>query len=149
MNGGKDAEANSYKHAEDDDSSADAVQRSMGYLGPWQIMVCMAISLVKFPVAWHQLGIVFMAPKNQGFKCLEPGPGLVRGDNSTDQCLAVIDKSTEVECTKWEYDRSIFTETVISQVGLKKIFLSLFYAQKCKFSSNINDYSVELSTDKI
>lgn len=107
---GKDAEAN--RKLEEDDGSGDAVQRSMGYLGPWQVMVCLAISLIKFPVAWHQLAIVFMAPKKIGFNCTEPGPGL-----PGDQCHALVN-GTQVECTNWEYDKSVFSETVISQVGV-------------------------------
>ena len=103
---GKDCEAGC-KTYEDD---GDAVQKSMGYLGRWQILVCTAISLVKFPVAWHQLAIVFMAPKKQKFTCSIPGY-----TNATDQCYVQINEST-VECTQWEFDRSVFPETIISQV---------------------------------
>ncbi|OXU19035.1 hypothetical protein TSAR_011958 [Trichomalopsis sarcophagae] len=83
----------------------------MGYLGRWQIFVCTAISLVKFPVAWHQLAIVFMAPK-QRYNCALPGFG-----NASDQCHATINGS-DVECTQWEFDRSVFPETIISQWNL-------------------------------
>ncbi|KAJ8674537.1 hypothetical protein QAD02_005799 [Eretmocerus hayati] len=107
---GKDAEALA-AHQQHDEDDGDAVQRSMGYLGPWQIVVCTAISLVKFPVAWHQLATVFMAPK-QEYNCTVPGLGL-----SKDQCYVRINNSL-VECQKWEYDRSVFPETIISQWNL-------------------------------
>jgi hypothetical protein len=103
---GKDAEAAGHQ----DECSGDAVQRTMGQLGRWQILVCAAISLVKFPVAWHQLAIVFMAPK-QSYNCTAPGYG-----NSADQCHVLVN-GTQHECTKWEFDRSLFPETIISQVG--------------------------------
>ncbi|XP_014204218.1 organic cation transporter protein-like [Copidosoma floridanum] len=92
-------------------SSIDAIQRSMGDLGRWQIFVCTAISLVKFPVAWHQLAIVFMAPK-QEFSCTAPGRG-----NGTDQCHAMVNGNV-VDCTEWEFNRTVFPETIISQWNL-------------------------------
>ncbi|XP_058801883.1 organic cation transporter protein-like isoform X2 [Phymastichus coffea] len=84
----------------------------MGYLGRWQILVCTAISLVKFPVAWHQLAIVFMAPK-QAYNCTTP----MYGNATADQCYVQVN-GTDVECTQWEYDRSVFPETIISQWNL-------------------------------
>ncbi|XP_011504688.1 PREDICTED: organic cation transporter protein-like [Ceratosolen solmsi marchali] len=103
----KDAEA-AGNHQE---CNSDAVQRTMGQLGRWQIFVCAAISLVKFPVAWHQLAIVFMAPK-QTYNCT--APGYITTD---DECHVLIN-GTQHECTKWEFDRSIFPETIISQWNL-------------------------------
>lgn len=94
---------------EDYGENIDAVQQAIGDLGKWQILVCLAISLVKFPVAWHQLAIVFMAP-HQEYNCTTPAQNV-----SSDQCIVDIN-GTNTECTKWEYDRSIFPETIISQV---------------------------------
>lgn len=42
-----------------------------GELGRWQIFVCGIIFLLKFPVAWHQLGTIFLAP-TLDFKCSDP-----------------------------------------------------------------------------
>ncbi|XP_024944011.1 organic cation transporter protein isoform X2 [Cephus cinctus] len=83
----------------------------MGNFGRWQLLVCVAISLVKFPVAWHQLAIVFMAPK-QSFNCTAPSHS-----ETKDQCLVNFN-GTLTECTEWEFDRSIFPETIISQWSL-------------------------------
>lgn len=94
---------------EDYGENIDAVQQAIGDLGKWQILVCLAISLVKFPVAWHQLAIVFMAP-HQKYNCTTPAQNV-----SSDQCIVDIN-GTHTECTTWEYDRSIFPETIISQV---------------------------------
>lgn len=95
----------------DDAEEVDAVQQAIGHLGRWQIYVCLAISLVKFPVAWHQLAIVFMAP-HQDYNCTAPATS-----NTRDQCMVDIN-GTLTDCTEWEYDRSVFTETVISQWNL-------------------------------
>lgn len=96
---------------DDHGADVDAVQTAIGNLGRWQIIVCLAISLVKFPVAWHQLAIVFMAP-HQDYNCTEPAAVA----NSEDQC-AIDVNGTLVECTGWDYDRRIFPETIISQVS--------------------------------
>ncbi|XP_046838960.1 organic cation transporter protein-like isoform X1 [Vespa crabro] len=103
---GKDAET-----IEEYGEDIDAVQQAIGNLGKWQILVCLAISLVKFPVAWHQLAIVFMAPY-QEYNCTIPLQTV-----SSDQCTFNIN-GTNIECTKWEYDRSTFPETIISQWNL-------------------------------
>ncbi|KAG8034523.1 hypothetical protein G9C98_007599 [Cotesia typhae] len=84
----------------------------MGAMGRWQVLVCIAISLVKFPVAWHQLAIVFMAPHTQQFNCTSPAYS-----SAKDQCIVNVNGSF-VECQSWEFDRSIFPETIISQWNL-------------------------------
>ncbi|KAI4502390.1 hypothetical protein M0802_002302 [Mischocyttarus mexicanus] len=43
----------------------------MGVMGPWHIVIAIALSLVKLPVAWHQLSIVFLAPPTN-FSCISP-----------------------------------------------------------------------------
>lgn len=96
----------------DSAANVDAVQIAIGNLGRWQIIICLAISLVKFPVAWHQLAIVFMAP-HQDYNCTESG---TTEEYSEDQCTVNIN-GTLIKCTEWEYDRKIFPETIISQVN--------------------------------
>ncbi|XP_014473977.1 PREDICTED: organic cation transporter protein-like isoform X2 [Dinoponera quadriceps] len=95
----------------DGDASVDAVQTAIGNLGRWQVTVCLAISLVKFPVAWHQLAIVFMAP-HQDYNCTKPAT-----TDAQDQCTVNVN-GTSVGCTEWEYDRSVFPETIISEWNL-------------------------------
>lgn len=67
----------------------------MGQFGRWHFIVCAIIFLLKFPVAWHQMSIIFMAP-NVEFTCADP--------NITEKCSS--------ECTSHEFNRSIFTETI-------------------------------------
>ena len=56
---------------------------------------------MKFPVGWHQLATVFLAPPVE-FECSQP--------NGTDKCSS--------ECTEIKYDRSIFQETIITEWNL-------------------------------
>ncbi|XP_064214230.1 organic cation transporter protein-like isoform X1 [Tribolium castaneum] len=83
-----------------DDSNEDIIQRSIGSLGRWHIFMCVIISFVKLPVAWLQLSIVFIAPP-VSFTCT---------DNRTAQCGA--------NCTGHNFDRSVFTETIITEWDL-------------------------------
>ncbi|XP_017791367.1 PREDICTED: organic cation transporter protein-like isoform X1 [Habropoda laboriosa] len=98
-------------NADNGDDEVDAVQEAIGNLGKWQIFVCLAISLVKFPIAWHQLAIVFMAP-HQDYYCTAPARTEIPG-----QCVVYVN-GTMADCTEWEYDRRTFTETIISQWNL-------------------------------
>lgn len=52
-------------------ASLDVIQNAMGVMGPWHIVIAVALSLVKFPVAWHQLSIIFLAPPTN-FSCAAP-----------------------------------------------------------------------------
>lgn len=64
----------------------DIIQKSIGVMGKWHLWVCFIIFLVKFPVAWHQLSIVFLAPPVD-FSCY---------GNVTDACAN--------NCTTYIYD---------------------------------------------
>ncbi|XP_065169619.1 organic cation transporter protein-like isoform X2 [Atheta coriaria] len=81
------------------DETTDVFQKSMGVFGRWHLWICFIIFLVKFPVAWHQLNIVIIAPA-QNFSCID----------NVDRCAA--------NCTKHIFDDSIFTDTIISQWDL-------------------------------
>jgi hypothetical protein len=80
----------------------DPIQKSMGALGKWQIFICAVVFLLKFPVAWHQMAIIFLAPPVD-FNCTSIA-------NNTDQCAA--------GCKEWEYDRSVFKETIVTEWDL-------------------------------
>lgn len=116
----------------DSGANVDAVQIAIGNLGKWQIVVCLAISLVKFPVAWHQLAIVFMAP-HQDYNCTKPAT------DSQDQCTVDLN-GTLAKCTEWEYDREIFPETIISQVSLKAFSLYCAKRRACLFKNYLARY---------
>ncbi|KAF5284079.1 hypothetical protein FQA39_LY17128 [Lamprigera yunnana] len=85
---------------EKDETKIDVVENSIGVLGRWHIWICFLIFLSKLPIAWVQLHIVFAAPPVT-VSCI---------DNITDHCSA--------NCTGYVYDRSLFTETIITQWNL-------------------------------
>ncbi|XP_072391461.1 organic cation transporter protein-like isoform X1 [Diabrotica undecimpunctata] len=88
----------------------DIIQKCIGVLGRWHIWLCFVIFLVKFGVSWHQLSIVFLAPPIN-YYCI---------NNATDKCLS--------NCTHYQYDTSIFTNTISMEWDLvcsKSYLLSL------------------------
>lgn len=62
--------------------------------------MCAVIFLMKFPVAWHQMSIIFLAPKPE-FTC---------ANVTIDKCSA--------ECPEYIYDRSVFEETIMTEWDL-------------------------------
>lgn len=94
------------KAPENDVQISDPVQESMGAIGKWHYIVCAAVFLLKFPVAWHQMAIIFLAP-----------PVTYECNPSVDNNNESIPKCSEM-CSEKIYDRSIFTETIITEWDL-------------------------------
>jgi len=90
------------------------VQEAMGSMGPWHIVIAVALSLVKFPVAWHQLSIVFLAPPTN-FSCMAPLPAT--NESMIMKCEVDVGNGTIEKCTAFRYDRRIFRESIITQVS--------------------------------
>ncbi|GFR32348.1 organic cation transporter protein [Trichonephila clavata] len=65
---------------------------------------------------WQNMSITFLAP-NMNFKCVQP-----QGSNSTDifnnQCEVIQNNSTAAPCTRWEYDTSETSRTIVSEWDL-------------------------------
>ncbi|XP_053604361.1 organic cation transporter-like protein [Plodia interpunctella] len=74
----------------------DVIQRITGSFGKYQLWLCALIFLSKFPVAYHQMAIIFLSPK-VSYSCNETGT------NNTCPCMEP------------EYDTSIFISTIISE----------------------------------
>lgn len=72
----------------------------MGGLGRWQIWVCAIVFLLKFPVAWHQMGIIFLAPKTE-FTCIDP---------EIPKC--------DASCQEHVFNTSVFTNTLQQEFDL-------------------------------
>lgn len=99
-------------------SGSDPVQTALGDFGWWQFWITFALSLLKFPIAWHQLAIIFLAARTP-FKC-DIGDGSATLFNVTDRCNS-LDPVTheEAPCHQFVYDRSVFQETIITEVQCK------------------------------
>lgn len=100
-----------------DKDTVDLVQEAMGSLGPWHVVIAIALSLVKFPVAWHQLSIVFLAPP-VNFTCVSPLPATNATGQLQNQCEIDVtgNNVTFEDCVQFHYDRSDFRETIVTQV---------------------------------
>lgn len=72
----------------------------MGQFGKWHIFICATVFLLKFPVAWHQMSIIFLAPKTN-YTC---------ANHSIERC--------DSACDEIEFDRSVFSETIIMTFNL-------------------------------
>ncbi|KAL6265312.1 hypothetical protein P5V15_002091 [Pogonomyrmex californicus] len=94
----------------------DPIQEAMGSMGPWHIVITVAISLVKFPVAWHQLSIVFLAPPTN-FTCIAPSSANLN-ESMTMKCEVDIGNGTIEKCTDFKYNRRIFRESIITEWNL-------------------------------
>ncbi|CAO1305326.1 unnamed protein product [Diamesa hyperborea] len=70
-------------------------------MGKWQIFVCAVVFLLKFPVAWHQMSIIFLAPAAD-FKCAN--------ESISDKCSK--------DCHEHQFNTSIFTKTIVSEWDL-------------------------------
>lgn len=78
----------------------DVIQNAMGAFGQWHLIVCGVVFLLKFPVAWHQMSTIFIAPKAQ-FEC---------SDTNYQKC--------DVNCPSHIFNRTIFEETIITEWDL-------------------------------
>ncbi|KAE9536773.1 hypothetical protein AGLY_006835 [Aphis glycines] len=98
-------------------SDGDPVQTALGDFGWWQFWITFALSLLKFPIAWHQLAIIFLAAKSP-FRC-DVGDESTTLFNVTDRCNS-FDPVTHgmVPCHQFIYDRSVFQETIITEWNL-------------------------------
>ncbi|XP_023954324.1 organic cation transporter-like protein isoform X2 [Bicyclus anynana] len=76
----------------------DLIQKATGSFGKYQLCLCLLIFLSKFPVAFHQMAIIFLSPKVE-YTC----------GNSL---------STTCPCPEPVYNTSLFTNTIIMQWDL-------------------------------
>lgn len=78
--------------------NGDLIQKVTGSFGKYHFWLCLLIFLTKFPVAFHQMAILFLAPPVT-YICGDSG-------NSTCPCAEPI------------YDTSIFTRTITMEWDL-------------------------------
>ncbi|CAH0719944.1 unnamed protein product, partial [Brenthis ino] len=77
----------------------DLIQRVIGSFGKYQLYLCLLIFLTKFPVAFHQMAIIFLSPKVE-YTCI--------GSSNNATC----------PCSSPQYDTSIFTNSIIMEWDL-------------------------------
>ncbi|GLV31842.1 uncharacterized protein CBL_07602 [Carabus blaptoides fortunei] len=120
----------------------EALNKSIGTIGRWQFRISVLMSLLKFPIAWFQLGIVFLAPPTN-FWCRRPPeyinttvnewlrmitPNYTESYNQTSRygsCYMFdLSSANTVEQSKvpclwgYEYDTSQFRSSIITEWNL-------------------------------
>lgn len=112
--------------------SGDVITRATGEFGRWQLLIIIAIFASKFAVGWHQILVVIVAPPVE-FTCSN----------------ATLDKC-DVDCPSHEFDKSIFTETIITQWDLvcTKTWLANFTQTVVMLGILIGNYGFGFLSDK-
>eukprot|EP00090_Calanus_glacialis_P008106 TRINITY_DN16442_c0_g1_i2.p1 TRINITY_DN16442_c0_g1~~TRINITY_DN16442_c0_g1_i2.p1 ORF type:complete len:553 (-),score=119.37 TRINITY_DN16442_c0_g1_i2:26-1684(-) len=121
----------------------DPVLSRIGKFGRWQVKTISVVQLVGFFTAWQMLAVSFIVPEIE-FWCSPPGlgrpvgeklnwtsPGVVTNNKtSVDACLmydydyasttlpAEVTQSPLAGCSRWDYDRKVYPETVVSEFNL-------------------------------
>ncbi|GIY76229.1 solute carrier family 22 member 6 [Caerostris extrusa] len=83
--------------------------------GPWQRRVFVVFWFVNMLGIFQNFSITFLAP-NMDFRCVEPAPW--QNNSSEDlafdaRCEVLQEDNTTVKCTRWEYDLSETSETIV------------------------------------
>lgn len=97
----------------------DAVQEAMGVMGPWQILIAIALSFVNIPVAWQQISIAVIAPKTS-HSCNIP-VSMSGAVSSNDECAytsVVNNINVSYECTNFTYHNEGLDTTMITEYNL-------------------------------
>ncbi|KAH1012958.1 organic cation transporter protein [Dendroctonus ponderosae] len=120
----------------------DRIQETIGDFGKWQLKISILMSLIKFPIAWFQMSIVFLAPPTN-FWCKKPDiyenrtdeewqslikpaakyimqTGINRGYCFMKNLTADYNNNTQelIECSSFSYNRSVFVSTITSEWDL-------------------------------
>lgn len=89
----------------------DPIEKVLASIGRWHICVYFFLFLSRFPIAWHQFSIIFMAP-NVNHSCINILPMFNEDD------IDKVRKKCPTGCRFYEFDRQIFTETLQMTYGL-------------------------------
>ncbi|XP_072932797.1 organic cation transporter protein-like isoform X3 [Epargyreus clarus] len=117
----------------------DLTSKAIGEFGRWQLWISVLMALLKLPMAWYQLNIIFMAPP-QEFWCVKPNSfhkytteewrKMCAPQIEENPCLIfdpdvlLIAPTMErtlialVPCTQFNYDTTTFTRTIVSDWNL-------------------------------
>lgn len=95
----------------DDPEKIDCVYKVIGNFGPWHLKFLAYYTIVYFISAFHNIGIVFYAARNN-FWCADLDRNL-----SEPERKMLINKCIP-GCKQYDYDRSLYGTTVVTEFGL-------------------------------
>lgn len=125
------------KHISDDinrNKHETIIKETIGYFGRWQLKISILMALLKLPIAWFQLSIVFLAPPTQ-FWCKQPenfknltenqwkslafynNYTLLKNERLNSGYCEMFDKTTPC-INGYNYNKTIFKSTIISEWDL-------------------------------
>ncbi|KAL0276169.1 UNVERIFIED_CONTAM: hypothetical protein PYX00_003792 [Menopon gallinae] len=127
-----------------EERNANVISSAIGDFGRWQAAISVLVSLLKLPIAWFQLSIVFLAPL-QDFWCEAPSPDVSLGDwrNETlNNCNA--------NCSRYEFDTSVFKRTITSEWALvcEKSQLSNVVQMSFMFGALVGNVIFGIASDR-
>lgn len=80
-----------------------SIAEAIGEIGKWQLWIYLIVFLAKVPIAWHQMSIIFLAPP-MDFLCADIEESI------KNLCYS--------NCSVYNYDHSIFGDTIVSEWNL-------------------------------
>ncbi|GBN42907.1 Organic cation transporter protein [Araneus ventricosus] len=88
----------------------------VGSFGRWQLRVFIFLAFFNVVGMWQNFSIVFLAA-NVPFRCVQP-PHHNASFSFGDSCQVVEGPNSSVPCTRWEYDTSHTSQTIVSEWDL-------------------------------
>ncbi|GIY89425.1 solute carrier family 22 member 2 [Caerostris extrusa] len=90
----------------------------IGSFGWWQLRVFLFFTCLNVVAVWQNFSIIFLAP-NMDFSCVQPSTPY-QSNGSDDRCWVPQDPNSSVlaPCTRWEYNTSKTSHTIVSEWDL-------------------------------
>ncbi|GFU44286.1 organic cation transporter protein [Trichonephila clavipes] len=95
----------------------------IGSFGRWQLRIFLVLLYVNIVGMWQNFSIIFQTP-NMNFRCIQPSSVHYYSNASAvvfdNRCEVPLEENSTifVPCTKWEYDTSETSETIVSEWDL-------------------------------
>lgn len=108
-----------------DDKDGNVISHLVGDFGKWQATVSLLVSLLKLPIGWFQLSIVFLAPIPE-FWCEHPISNVTKFNQVSDVTWRNESlNNCDVECAHYVFNTTTFKRTIISEVNIFELGYSL------------------------
>lgn len=123
------------------DKNSNIVSHLIGDFGKWQAIISLLLSLLKLPIGWFQLSIVFLAPTTN-FWCVSPtGNSSWLNEMTSSELENQTLNNCDVECSEYAFDKTVFKSTIISEVNSLVLKISFpSSAQRFTFLLSFSGY---------